>query len=191
MKRHLLPTLSSVLFLTFASHVAAEGEQNFDRDRASILGMAGTFEVDFNFTETISLREDYEIKKPYNSKALELVKVVEDLGTSITLQHLLVVEDIDGPAVIKHWAQIWNYEDTHSLTFEGSRTWLPVTHSAEEVSGTWTQLVTQVDDSPRLQILWQMGALCQLLGLDLSTLDAPPSPPRIHEEKRLRPSPCH
>ena len=148
MKHPTLIAQSSLLFI-FAAVSTAQSETHFDNDRAAILGMAGTFEVEFNFTETISLQDGYEVKKPYQSKATELVKVAEDLGTSITLQHLLIVEDIDGPAIIKHWAQVWNYEDTHTLTFEGSRTWLPVTNTAEEVAGTWTQLVTQVDDSPR------------------------------------------
>lgn len=139
-------------FATLLSLFAAsalQGDDSFDRDRAAILAMVGTFQVEFNFKETISLRPDYELKKPYRSEALELVKVAEDSGDSITLQHLLIVEDIDGPAVIKHWAQIWNYQDTHTLTFEGNSTWLPATLSHEEVAGTWTQLVTQVDDSPR------------------------------------------
>lgn len=123
--------------------------QTFARDRAAILAMAGAFEVEFNFTETVVLAGEYELKKPYQSTARELVKVAEDTGESITLQHLLVVDGAGGPEVIKHWAQIWKYEDQRSLTFEGGTSWLPVTHSMEETEGTWTQFVTQTDDSPR------------------------------------------
>lgn len=123
--------------------------QKFSQDRAAILAMTGGFEVDFQFTETVALAPGYELKKPYESKAYELVKVAEDEGTRITLQHLLVVEDESGPAVIKHWAQIWQYEDSLSLDYEGDRSWVPVKHSPEETTGTWTQLVTQTDDSPR------------------------------------------
>lgn len=175
MNPHLLSVFSSVIFTTFATTAAAKAEASFHRDRAAILGMAGTFEVDFKFAETVSLKEDYEIKKPYNTKALELVKVAEDLGTSITLQHLLVVEDMDGPAVIKHWAQVWIYEDLHSLTFEGRRTWLPVEHSAEQVEGTWTQLVTQVDDSPRYKSFgkWEHTANYSAWTSQLSTRPLP------------------
>lgn len=139
-------------FASFFSLVvvsALQADESFDRDRAAILAMAGTFQVEFTFQETIALRPEYKVHKPYHTEALELVKVAEDSGDSITLQHLLIVEDIDGPTVIKHWAQIWNYEDTHTLSFEGNSTWLPVTLSSGEVAGTWTQLVTQVDDSPR------------------------------------------
>lgn len=128
---------------------AVTDTQKFSQDRAAILAMAGSFAVEFNFTETVPLAEGYELKKPYQSKACELVKVVEDAGTSITLQHLLVVDGEFGPAVVKHWAQIWKYEDPRSLQYEGGTTWLPVVHRAAETDGTWTQLVTQTDDSPR------------------------------------------
>jgi hypothetical protein len=123
--------------------------QTFSQDRAAILAMAGGFEVEFHFAETVALAAGYELKKPYSAKAFELVKVAEDQGSCITLQHLLVVDDEDGPAVIKHWAQIWKYEDLLILNYEGGKTWLPVRHSPEETKGTWTQFVTQTDDSPR------------------------------------------
>ncbi|MBK1833769.1 DUF6607 family protein [Roseibacillus ishigakijimensis] len=144
--------MQPVLLSGFLSLLATQvlfAESKFDQDRSAILGMAGTFAVTFHFEETIALQEGYELTKPYQTEAVELVKVVEDLGTSITLQHLLIVEDLDGPAVIKHWAQIWQYEDPHALTFEGDRTWLPVNFDKKEVKGTWTQFVTQIDDSPR------------------------------------------
>lgn len=144
MKHPHLATLLSLL-----AGASLQGDESFDRDRAAILAMAGTYQVEFRFQETVSLLPDYKLKEPYHSEAIEHVKVAEDGGDSITLQHLLIVEDIDGPAVIKHWAQIWNYQDTHTLSFEGNSTWLPTTLSTEEVAGTWTQLVTQVDDSPR------------------------------------------
>jgi len=133
----------------FAASLLQSQADNLSRDRAAILSMAGAFEVDFNFTETVALAKDYEIKKPYQAKAHELVKVVEDSGSQITLQHLLVVEGETGPTVIKHWAQVWTFEDPRSLNYEGNKTWHPLDHSPEETKGTWTQLVTQTDDSPR------------------------------------------
>lgn len=128
---------------------ATADSEKFSQDRAAILAMAGSFAVEFNFTETVPLAKGYQLKKPYQSKARELVKVIEDSGSSITLQHLLVVDAEFGPAVVKHWAQIWKYEDPRSLTYQGGTTWLPVTHGEDETKGTWTQLVTQTDDSPR------------------------------------------
>lgn len=142
--------LKSTILAVLACSLAQASESTFSRDRAAILAMAGAFEVEFNFEETIALAKDYQLKKPYQSKARELVKIAEDAGDQITLQHLLVFEDSEGDtSVIKHWAQIWKYEDTRTLTFEGQNSWIPVTHSDKETEGTWTQFVTQVDDSPR------------------------------------------
>jgi hypothetical protein len=144
MKPLIIVALLSLMPLT--GHAAP---QKLSQDREAILAMAGSFEVDFNFRETVPLAKDYELKKPYSAKAHELVKVIEDTGEQITLQHLLIVEDFAGPSVIKHWSQVWQFEDPQSLTYQGKKTWLPVTHSEADTQGTWTQLVTQVDDSPR------------------------------------------
>jgi hypothetical protein len=81
--------------------------------------MSGAFEVEFNFEETVSLDEGYKLKKPYLADAYELVEVAQDTGKSIALQHLLVVEGEDGPVVIKHWGQVWKYEDRRTLNYEG------------------------------------------------------------------------
>ena len=129
--------------LTHASEV------DFEKDRQAILKMAGAFKVEFTFAETVPLTEGYELKKPYEANAHELVKIAEDSGKRIVLQHLLVAEDFAGPTVIKHWAQVWQYEDARSLNFVGNKTWETSDHSTEETKGTWTQFVTQIDDSPR------------------------------------------
>lgn len=123
-------------------------DQPFEQDRRAILAMAGEFNVGFHFRETLSLKPDYTVNAaPYEEQAKEIVKVVEDSGRKIVLQHLLQV----GPAVVKHWAQIWTYEDTEILEFDGSRVWHTRVFPAEQVRGTWSQRVTQVDDSPRYE----------------------------------------
>jgi hypothetical protein len=136
------------LALTLCSLVQF-AKADFKQDRQAILKMAGTFKIEFTFAETVPLAEGYELKKPYKANAHEMVKVAEDTSERIVLQHLLVVEDFSGPSVIKHWAQIWQYEDPRSLNFVGNKTWEVRDHSPEETKGTWTQFVTQVDDSPR------------------------------------------
>ena len=144
MKKHLLFAVACALFpgASFAD------EATFEQDRRAILAMAGEFEVGFHFQETLSLKEGYEVrKKPYDEDAYETVKVVEDSGRRIVLQHLLLV----GPMVVKHWAQIWTYEDTTLLEFQGHRVWAARELSPGEVKGKWTQRVTQVDDSPRYE----------------------------------------
>lgn len=127
---------------------AVASEESFEKDRKAILSMAGDFKIGFHFQETLSLRDDYEVKgKPYDESAFETVKVVEDSGRRIVLQHLLQV----GSTVVKHWSQIWTYEDTEILEFQGHRTWTMKHLDPEEVKGKWTQRVTQVDDSPRYE----------------------------------------
>lgn len=142
-----LHAISLLIPLLLAGSVLA-GEAAFEKDRKAILAMAGDFEVGFHFRETLSLHEGYEVReKPYDEDAHETVKVVEDSGRRIVLQHLLQV----GPAVVKHWAQIWTFEDTEILQFQGKRVWTTRVLAPEEVKGKWSQRVTQVDDSPRYE----------------------------------------
>jgi hypothetical protein len=137
-----------VLLAWAALLLPAAADEKFDKDRQAILAMAGDFKVGFHFQETLSLRENYKAaEKPYEEEAFETVKVVEDSGKRIVLQHILQA----GPAVVKHWAQIWTYEDTELLEFQGSRVWTTRKLDAAEVKGKWTQRVTQVDDSPRYE----------------------------------------
>ena len=147
----------TALLLPLFLGLAHASEDDFQKDRSAILKMAGAFKVDFTFKETIALADDYQLKKPYHTAANELVKVVEDTGKRIALQHLLIVNGETGPQVIKHWAQVWQFEDTRALEFQGDLVWNPINHSVEKTKGTWTQLVTQIDDSPRYmaQGKWQ------------------------------------
>ncbi|MGE9267054.1 MAG: DUF6607 family protein, partial [Verrucomicrobiales bacterium] len=47
--------------------------------------------------------------------------------------------------------QVWRYEDREILEFQSPRLWVEKTLPAAEVQGTWTQLVTQVDETPRYE----------------------------------------
>lgn len=144
MKKSIILILASFLL----GGVAPAAEAAFEMDRKAILAMAGDFKVGFHFRETLSLHEGYEVReKPYDEEAHETVKVVEDSGRRIVLQHILLA----GPAVVKHWAQIWTYEDTEILEFQGSRTWTTRKLTPGEAKGKWSQRVTQVDDSPRYE----------------------------------------
>lgn len=139
----LIALLSCLAFI-----LPLRADEKFEKDRQAILAMAGDFKVGFHFRETLSLRDDYKAtEKPYEEEAFETVKVVEDSGKRIVLQHILQA----GPAVVKHWAQIWTYEDTELLEFQGSRVWTTRKLDPATVKGKWTQRVTQVDDSPRYE----------------------------------------
>jgi hypothetical protein len=109
--------------------------------------MAGEFRVRFRFEETALFRAGGTLAAPYREDAHELVLVVRDEPGRIELQHLLVHEG----GAIKHWRQVWKYEDRNVCEYRGGDTWVMRELTAEEVKGTWTQQVTQTDDSPRYE----------------------------------------
>ncbi len=127
-----------------------------DRDREAILQMAGTFDVSFEFRETTAIADGYVAKsEPYAASAFELIKVVEDTGDRITLQNMLVHLDAEGtPVVTKHWAQVWTWQDPELLDYAGEmgeHEWKRIRLTEDQARGTWSQLVTQVDDTPRYE----------------------------------------
>ncbi|MHA7857841.1 MAG: DUF6607 family protein [Henriciella sp.] len=128
---------------------SVEMPSTFGQDRESILAMTGDYKVTFDFTETVSFVDGYELKEPKLSGGHESVRVVEDRGDFISLQHLLVVGPDDAPFVVKHWRQDWKYEPARVLTFVGGNAWAWQDVPEAERAGTWSQTVYQVDDAPR------------------------------------------
>lgn len=157
-KSQLLPLVAGLVGLASADSAIAEGTKNQsappEKDREAILAMAGEYEVIFNFEETVSLQPDYKLKDAYQEEALEKVVVVADEPGRIVLQHLLVVR---GDRVVKHWKQVWTWQDTRIVEFLGNGKWRVRELDPAEVEGTWSQQVTQVDDSPRYEsyAAWQ------------------------------------
>ena len=130
-----------------AEAVVQDGQ--FEQDRKSILAMSGDYQVTFDFTETVPFHEDYELKEPKLSGGYEVVRVVEDSGDFISLQHLLVVGSDDDPFIVKHWRQDWRYEPSKVLMFIGGNAWEWRDVPEAERAGAWSQTVYQVDDAPR------------------------------------------
>ncbi len=134
-------------------------EKPFEKDRAAILSLVGDYRTSFHFLETMGLYEGHESGRPYHSWATEEVRVLEDRGDFISLQHTLVMhfQMSDGsemePMVMKHWRQDWTYEDEDLHTFRGDGTWARDRRSSDEVAGSWSQAVWQVDDSPRYEAI--------------------------------------
>ncbi|MEM1211359.1 MAG: DUF6607 family protein [Planctomycetota bacterium] len=140
--------------LPLGTALAEEAQASkFEQDRAAILALTGEYKVKFQFQETVAIEPGYELKEPYTSGATEYVEVVEDTGTYIALQHVLVMhpEGAEEPIVVKHWRQDWTYQDTELTRFKGNRQWQKETITAEEAAGKWSQAVFQVDDSPRYE----------------------------------------
>ena len=131
------------------------GPSDFERDRAAILAMAGDYRTSFDFLETVVFDPPHEPSAPYRSWGTERVYVIEDRGTSIRLQHILVAFIVDdegvkkGPFVQKHWRQDWQYEPETVSEFAGNRTWRRRLVPPGERAGRWRQTVYQVDDTPR------------------------------------------
>lgn len=121
----------------------------FEADRATILSMAGDFAVTFDMQESTSWMEGYTPIDKKTSGGYESVRVIEDTGTKIVLQHLLVVGSKEAPYVVKHWRQDWEYEPEKILTFEGGENWKLTDVPEAMRAGRWSQTVYQVDDSPR------------------------------------------
>jgi hypothetical protein len=146
-------TIALLLIASTSLTLAAPPEE----DRRAILAMAGSFKVSFDFTETFPVAPGYQpLSKPYHEEAIEAVTIAEDTPERITLQHLLVVGKDGKSHVIKHWAQVWTWEDTRILDFAGSdgkEVWLRQEVPAEKAKGRWSELVTSVDDTPRYESL--------------------------------------
>lgn len=127
----------------------AEEKASFEADRADILGMAGNYKVRFDMRETTSWRSDYKPIDPKTSGGHEIVRVIEDTGRHIKLQHILVAEHEGKSFVIKHWRQDWTYEPENVLVYAGQGRWNLEKVPERMRKGRWSQTVWQVDDSPR------------------------------------------
>ena len=127
----------------------SETAKAFEKDREAILAMAGDYKVTFDFQETVALTDGYELKEDKLSGGYEIVRVIEDTGDFISLQHILVVGSEDEKFPVKHWRQDWTYEPTEVLTFIGGNAWEMRPVGEDEADGAWAQEVYQVDDSPR------------------------------------------
>jgi hypothetical protein len=127
----------------------ATEEAALARDRADILAMAGNFKVKFDFQETTPWRPGYTPIAPKTSGGHEVVRVIEDTGRRISLQHLLVVDADGKTSVIKHWRQDWVYEPETVLVYAGPNKWALEAVPEKMRKGRWSQMVWQTDDSPR------------------------------------------
>ena len=128
---------------------AAAAQAAFEEDRQAILAMAGDFKVTFDMQESTPWMEGYTPLERKISGGYESVRVIEDTGTRIVLQHLLVTGDDANPYVVKHWRQDWEYEPEKILAFTGGDSWELTAVPQKMRAGRWSQTVYQVDDSPR------------------------------------------
>lgn len=121
----------------------------FEEDRKTILAMAGDFKVTFDMQESTPWMPGYTPLERKISGGYESIRVIEDTGTRIVLQHLLVTGDEANPYVVKHWRQDWQYQPEAILAFKGGDTWELTPVPEKMRAGRWSQTVYQTDDSPR------------------------------------------
>ncbi len=129
-----------------AAEAAATG---FEQDRAEILAMAGNYKVRFDMQESTRWDPAYTPIAAKTSGGHEVVRVIEDSGRKIVLQHMLVIEDGGETHIIKHWRHDWEYEPARLLVYSDRNTWAWEDVPEPMRSGRWSQTVWQVDDSPR------------------------------------------
>ncbi len=132
-----------------AERPAADEKAAFEADRADILAMAGNFKVRFDMQESTPWRAGYTPLERKISGGHEVVRVIEDSGRKIVLQHLLVVEHEGKSHIIKHWRQDWQYEPARLLVYSDRNRWTWEDVPERMRNGRWAQTVYQVDDSPR------------------------------------------
>lgn len=143
-------SLMAVACATTSMPPATATEGDPERDRRAILAMAGEYEVQFRFDETVALQPGYKRQEPHLTGGHEFVEVLEDSPRRIVLQHVLV----DGSGhVTKHWRQDWEYEQTRYWGYAGDYAWEVRRAGPEQARGRWLQTVWQVDDSPRYAAL--------------------------------------
>lgn len=144
--------LSAALPVTASAHppiAADDAAANFEQDRADILAMAGNYRVRFDMQESTRWDPTYQPLEPKKSGGNEVVRVVEDTGRKIVLQHLLVIEHEGKSHIIKHWRQDWEYEPAKILAYSDRNSWAWEDVPERMRTGRWSQTVFQVDDSPR------------------------------------------
>lgn len=128
---------------------AEQAAATFEQDRADILAMAGNYKVRFDMQESTRWDSAYTPLDRKISGGHEVVRVVEDTGRKIVLQHLLVVEMEGQSHIIKHWRQDWEYEPARVLVYSDRNAWTFEDVPERMRTGRWSQTVWQVDDSPR------------------------------------------
>lgn len=116
-------------------------------ERKLIKSLAGKFGVSFKFAETFSPNRNYEYHERHFSQANEISFIIDESEDMISIQHILLV----GNRYIKHWRQVWIYENREIWNLVKGHEWEKIMLTEEEAAGTWTQKVYQVDEAPRYE----------------------------------------
>lgn len=143
--------------------------------------MAGEFQVDYRYEETVALRPGYELTAPYTAAATELVLIARDTGDHIVLQHLLLIGE--PTLVVKHWQQTWVHQPGAAVQLIDVNLWQRRPVGAADQPGMWSRTVTEADDGPAYAA-W--GRWSHTSGVSTWTSDAPVFAPLPRREADRR-----
>ncbi len=156
------------------------GLSTYEKDRRAILALQGEYKTKFEFLETFTVDPKYKLDKPYISWATEFVKLLEDTGDFISLQHIMVMYyknkengKVIGPIVMKHWRQDWTWQASSMWEYQGNRTWVTKSLLDNEKRGKWLWEVYQVDDSPRYSGVGQWSHMKNLSQFNTELMSRP------------------
>lgn len=122
--------------------------------------MSGCFLVDYNYSETEALQENYKIdERVYdvnkNKSVKEWIYPIEVSANHIRLQHILFATDLSGKVMegsfLKHQAEDWEYEPAFRYEFMKPGHWEARELSADASQGKWIRKITNLDDGLRYQ----------------------------------------
>jgi hypothetical protein len=118
----------------------------YEQDIASIKKLTGCYSITYQDAETFSPNPEYKFYDRFSSGGLEWIFVEKEQDNEIALLHLLI---IPGGHIVKHWRQLWRYEDAHFYSFEANNTFL--SKEVADATGRWTQAAYQVGGGPRYE----------------------------------------
>jgi hypothetical protein len=161
-------------FIFSLSPALDTAEPNFRADqyvagKHALSKMSGCFLVDYNYTETESLKPDYLVdKRVYdvnkNHSVKEWIYSEEISPNHIRLQHILFSTDLNGNfiehSMLKHHAEDWEYNAPFLYEFVKPSEWIV---KIPEQQNLWTRRITNLDDGLRYQCASQWDTSSQYL----------------------------
>lgn len=137
---------------------AAAAQDQLDRGRSAVLGMAGCFLVDYSFVETESLRPGYardpRVYDVNRDKSVKEWITAEPLADGrVWLERILFSTDLGGAVragtFLRHQSEDWTYGAPFVYDFVAPSRWEP--RDLRSAPGLWTRRVTNLDDGLRYQ----------------------------------------
>lgn len=141
--------MKGITGLVAAALIAMSVNGQAPKDKPNVDKLCGCFEVEFKYAETFSPDPAYKYHDREEIRGgVELSLPIEVSDKKIVIQHLLVITD---SMIIKHWREVWTYENPEIWNYQGNKTWVKEQLKPEQYKGKWTQTVWEVSDEPRYQ----------------------------------------